>query len=296
MNKQIQSVIAGTAIVVALGTIGLGIVGSAQAQPIKSSSVTVLNTSATSSNVAQQAAGMRGGPQGQSKDVAAIAAVLKLTEAELKTQMQSGKTLAQIATAQSVSVQSVINVLVADMQAHIAEELASGKITQAQATTKLASVTAKATERVNSVQPAPGEGSRGGPKGPGKNVAAIASVLKLTEAELKTQVQSGKTLAQIATAQGVDVKLVVDAIVADIKSHIASEVTSGEITQAQADTKLADVVARATDMVNGVRPAGMPGDKVGGMGGHGRGHHGMGDDGDDDGESNDDGGVEDSNA
>ena len=160
MNKQIQSVIAGTAIVVAMGTIGLGIVGSAQAQPIKSSSVTVLNTSATSSNVAQQAAGMRGGP---GKNVAAIASVLKLTEAELKTQVQSGKTLAQIATAQSVSVQSVINVLVADMQAHIAEELASGEITQAQATTKLASVTAKATERVNSVQPARGEGN--GPRG-----------------------------------------------------------------------------------------------------------------------------------
>ena len=160
MNKQIQSVIAGTAIVVAMGTIGLGIVGSAQAQPTKSSTVTVLNTSATSSNVAQQAAGMRGGPQGQSKDVAAIAAVLKLTEAELKTQMQSGKTLAQIAATQSVSVQSVINVLVAGMQAHIAEELASGKITQAQADTKLASVTTKATERVNNLPPARGEGTR----------------------------------------------------------------------------------------------------------------------------------------
>ena len=160
MKKQIRSVIAGTAIVVAMGTIGLGIVGSAQAQPIKSSSVTVLNTTATFSNVAQQDAGMRGGP---GKDVAAIASVLKLTEAELKTQVQSGKTLAQIATAQSVSVQSVINVLVAGMQAHIAEELASGEITQAQATTKLASVTAKATERVNSVQPARGEGN--GPRG-----------------------------------------------------------------------------------------------------------------------------------
>jgi hypothetical protein len=92
---------------------------------------------------------------------------LKLTEAELKTQVQSGKTLAQIATAQSVSVQSVINVLVADMQAHIAEELASGEITQAQADTKLAGVTAKATEMVNTVRPARGEGhGKGhGPRG-----------------------------------------------------------------------------------------------------------------------------------
>jgi hypothetical protein len=150
MKKQIQSVIAGAAIVVAMGTIGLGVVGSAQAQPVKSNSVTVLNSS-----------------KGPGKNVAAIASVLKLTEAELKTQVQSGKTLAQIATAQSVSVQSVINVLVADMQAHIAEELASGEITQAQADTKLASLTAKVTDMVNTVRPARGEGhGKGhGPRG-----------------------------------------------------------------------------------------------------------------------------------
>ena len=166
MKKQIQGVIAGTAIVAAMGIVGLGVAGSAQAQPVKSSSVTVLNTSATSNNVAQQSVGMRGGPHGGGKSVAAIASVLKLTEAELKTQVQSGKTLAQIATAQSVSVQSVINVLVAGMQAHIAEELASGEITQAQADTKLAGVTAKATERVNNLRPARGEGHGKG-HGPG---------------------------------------------------------------------------------------------------------------------------------
>jgi len=147
-------VIAGTAIVVAMGTIGLGVVGSAHAQSMKSSTVNVLNTSMTSVN---------DGPQGGGKNVAAIASVLKLTEAELKTQVQSGKTLAQIATAQGVSVQSVVDVIVADMRAHIAEEVTSGEITQAQADTKLADVTAKATERVNNLPLARGEGH--GPRG-----------------------------------------------------------------------------------------------------------------------------------
>ena len=252
MNKQIQRVIAGAAVVVAMGAIGLGVVGSAQAQSTKSSTVTVLNSS-----------------KGPGKNVAAIASILKLTEAELKTQVQSGKTLAQIATAQGVDIKLVVDAIVADMKLHIADEVKSGEITQAQADTKLADVTAKATERVNNVRPARGEGMHGGPKGPGRNVAAIASVLKLTEAELKTQVESGKTLAQIATAQGVDVKLVVDAIVTDIKSHIAEEVASGELTQAQADTKLADVTTKVTEMVNTVQPA-----RGEGMQGHGRrGHH-----------------------
>jgi DNA-binding CsgD family transcriptional regulator len=252
MNKQIQRVIAGAAVVVAMGAIGLGVVGSAQAQSTKSSTVTVLNSS-----------------KGPGKNVAAIASILKLTEAELKTQVQSGKTLAQIATAQGVDIKLVVDAIVADMKSHIADEVKSGEITQAQADTKLADVTAKATERVNNVRPARGEGMRGGPKGPSRNVAAIASVLKLTEAELKTQVESGKTLAQIATAQGVDVKLVVDAIVADMKSHIAEEVASGELTQAQADAKLADATTKVTEMVNTVQPA-----RGEGMQGHGRrGHH-----------------------
>ena len=249
MKKQIQRVIAGAAVVVAMGTIGLGVVGSAQAQPTKSSTVTVLNSS-----------------KGPGKNVAAIASVLKLTEAELKTQVQSGKTLAQIATAQGVDVKLVVDVIAAEIKTHIASEVTSGEITQAQADAKLADVTTKVTEMVNTVRPARGEGSRGGPKGPGKNVAAIASVLKLTEAELKTQVQSGKTLAQIATAQSVSVQSVINVLVADMQAHIAEELASGEITQAQATTKLASVTAKATERVNSVQPAR-------GEGNGPRGHH-----------------------
>ena len=144
MNKQIQRVIAGAAVVVAMGAIGLGVVGSAQAQSTKSSTVTVLNSS-----------------KGPGKNVAAIASILKLTEAELKTQVQSGKTLAQIATTQGVDIKLVVDAIVADMKSHIADEVKSGEITQAQADTKLADVTAKATERVNNVRPARGEGMQG---------------------------------------------------------------------------------------------------------------------------------------
>ena len=83
----------------------------------------------------------------------------------------------------------------------------------------------------------------------------VAAILKLTKEELRTQVRSGKTLAEIATAQKVEIKLVIDLMVANIKTHIAEKVTSGEITQAQADEKLANVTTKVTEMVNNVRPA-----------------------------------------
>ena len=108
-------------------------------------------------------------------------------------------------------------------------------------------------------------------RGPGKSLAKVASVLKLTEAELKSQLDAGKSLADVAKAQNVNVSAVIEVIVADVKAHIADEVASGEITQAQADAKLADVTTKVTDMVNSVRPADMGG--KGGRGGHGHGSH-----------------------
>jgi len=61
-----------------------------------------------------------------------------------------------------------------------------------------------------------------------------------------------------------------------MRAHIAEEVASGEITQAQADAKLTEVTSRATDIVNRVRPAGMGEGKHGGRGGRGgHGRHGV---------------------
>lgn len=94
-----------------------------------------------------------------------------------------------------------------------------------------------------------------GKNGHGKNAEEVAAILKLTKEELRTQVESGKTLAQIATAQKVDIKLVIDSMVANIKTYIAEELASGEITQAQADKKLANVTTKVSEMVNNVRPA-----------------------------------------
>ena len=51
--------------------------------------------------------------------------------------------------------------------------------------------------------------------------------------------------------------------------HPKDEVASGEITQAQADAKLAEVTTRVTEMVNSVRPVGMGEGKHGGRGGRG---------------------------
>ena len=68
---------------------------------------------------------------------------------------------------------------------------------------------------------------------------AAAKVLGMTTDELSTALQSGKTLEQVATDQGVDIQKVKDAIQAahatEMRDRIQQALTDGTITQANAD-------------------------------------------------------------
>lgn len=141
----------------------------------------------------------------------------------------------------------------------------AGTITQAQADAVIAALVAD--------MPAPGDhGDHGGKGGPGLDVAAQA--LGMSAEELHTALDGGQTLAQVAADKGVNVQVVVDALVASATTHINQEVADGEITQAEADQKLADLTQRVTDRVNNPKPQGGPqGGQQGGQQGGRRGDH-----------------------
>lgn len=130
----------------------------------------------------------------------------------------------------------------------------AGTITQAQADAVIAALAADM----------PQHGDHGGKGGPGLDIAAQA--LGMTADELHTALDGGQTLAQVAESKGVNVQVVIDALVAERTNHINEDVTSGKLTQDQADAKLADLSQKVTDMVNNPRPAGGKG---GPRGGHG---------------------------
>jgi hypothetical protein len=83
---------------------------------------------------------------------------------------------------------------------------------------------------------------------------AAAKYLGLTEEQLRTELESGKTLAQVAQAQGKSVDGLVDTLVADFKTHLDAGVKAGRLTQAKADEILKDVRERVTAHVNGQGP------------------------------------------
>ena len=90
---------------------------------------------------------------------------------------------------------------------------------------------------------------------------AVAVVLGVTAEELRMAVESGQTLGQLADSKGISRIALVDAMVAE-------EVTSGELTQAEADARQAEMRIRITEGLDKVRPVG-PGPGPGP--GHGRG-------------------------
>lgn len=90
-----------------------------------------------------------------------------------------------------------------------------------------------------------GPGGPGGPGGGPPGAAAIATYLGVTAAELRTDLQSGKSLADVAKAQGKTVSGLEDAIVAEASSHLDA-------------TQLANLKAHLDDIVNRTGPPARP--------------------------------------
>ena len=112
-----------------------------------------------------------------------------------------------------------------------------------------------------------GFGGPGGRGGFGENLTAAATYLGVTTAEIQTALQSGKTLADVAKAQGKTADGLVSALVDSAKTRLDSAVTAGNLTAAQETQIVAGLKANLTDMVNGKRPTGGLGMR-GGFGGH----------------------------
>jgi hypothetical protein len=240
---------------IALVTVGLlALVGGSTALASKGNGQTKKTLAASS-----------GGRHGPGDELDGAASYLGTTAASLLTQLQAGKTLAQVAAATNgKSTAGLIAALVAAEKTEIAAAVTSGKLTQAQADQITPMLTQRFTDLVNGTRPAggpPGPGGFGhGPGGGGDDLAAAATYLGSTTASLMTQLQAGKTLALVATAtSGKSTAGLIAALVAAEKTEIAGKVTSGALTQAQADQLTATLTARFTDMVNGVRPADGPG-------------------------------------
>jgi hypothetical protein len=256
----IAAVLAGTATTVAL----LFSSGAAFAQS---------PTPTSPATEAQAPQGGRGGPfgkggrnglGGRGMNAAIVAKALGIDEATLRTELDAGKSVADLASSKGVALNTIVDALVADRATQLNAAVTAGTLTQAQADGLLANykATLPGHLQVRRVQGLPDRGFGGnhhGSKIMNQSITVAAKTLGMTEAELRAELQSGKTIAAVAQTKNVALGTVSDALLSEAKARAAEAVAAGRLTQAQADALLARAPAHIEQFVNNTRPQRGPG-------------------------------------
>lgn len=144
----------------------------------------------------------RGGHRADHLEAAATA--LGLTAEELKAELEAGSTIAEVATAEGVDVDTVIEAMVAAATDGIRERV---------------------TALVNGEVPI-GGGRHGRV---GAKLDVVTTALGITGEELHDALEAGQSIADVAAAEGVDVQTVIDALVeAGVPADRAEEIVNHE--------------------------------------------------------------------
>ncbi|MGE5449751.1 MAG: hypothetical protein ACM3PA_00020, partial [Methanomassiliicoccales archaeon] len=172
----------------------------------------------------------------------------------------------------NVTQDALITAITADMKQKLDTAKTDGKITQEQYDKCISDLASRVTEEVTEVHPGNREGKGGKFGAPGQSLNVVSKLTSLTVAEIKTELQAGKTLAAIAATKNVTQDALIAALTADMKQNLDTAKTDGKITQAQYDKMTSDLTSRITKQVTSTSPTPGEGGKGGpGMRGHGRG-------------------------
>jgi hypothetical protein len=255
MNKMVKTIGITTALAVMIPLSAYAATNAATSTTTSKTTSTAANATSTTNDEAIPVGdrgfgfGGRGGFVSQE-----VLDLLKLDQAALNAKLAAGSTLAAVAEAQGVTRDQLKQALTKAFDAKQAAE-------KTQFTTNLDSMID--SNKVGKM------GFKGG-FGAVSNLADVAGLFSMTETELKDSLAGGKTLAAIATEKGVVAQKVIDLVKAGIDAQIKQAVTDGKLTQAQADTKIANSAAMAQNIVNGTGfGGGHRGGHRGGFGGWG---------------------------
>jgi AcrR family transcriptional regulator len=178
-------------------------------------------------------------------------------------------TIAELADSQGMTLEEVVDALIAPVLERIQQAVDDGRITQEQADERIEQMEANVLEglQAGSWFSMGGRGRRGGPGG--VRPALLAETLGMTTEELREALVDGQTIAELAEAQGVPLEDIVDASLAPVVERLQQAVDDGRITQEQADERLEQMEAKLLEALEsgsgfGPRPGGFPG-RQGGM-------------------------------
>jgi hypothetical protein len=185
------------------------------------------------------------GPGHKGSYFTAAATYIGITEAQLRTELGTDKSLADVAVAHGKTRDGLIAALTAAQQQDIAT-LVDRKGIGARPNP------ANGVGPGNGRGPGPGGFGRGpGGRVIGTSLAAAATYLGTTQVDLETKLRAGQTLAQIANATaGKSRDGLVSALVADATAKIDAAQKAGTITADQATQQKANLATRIAQEVD----------------------------------------------
>ena len=181
-------------------------------------------------------------------EIVLAASYLGVTPTQLRKQMQSGRTLAQVANATGgKSAAGLLSALVSAKAGRLRTTAAAKKLTPKQEQTRLASLRTRIHAQINRLRADRVPGYIG--------LAATARYLGVSASQLRAQLLSGRSLAQIAAATpGKSASGLIDARVSAREVTLKAALASGEITRAHASV-LCPSCARGSHTKSSAPPA-----------------------------------------
>ena len=183
--------------------------------------------------------------------IAAAAGAIGISPADLVKDIRSGKTVAEVAQANNVQPQAVVDAVVKTIGTKIDDAVTNGKLREPVATRIKAHLSDRATKFVNDTRH-PGQGKAAKGRHPVARTAIVTSAgaIGISPADLLTELRSGKTVGAVAQANNVEPKAVIDAIVKTFTTKIDQAVDNGKIREPIATRIKSHLGERATKFVN----------------------------------------------
>jgi len=208
------------------------------------------------------------GPHGGVQVMDAAATVLGMSVDDLMTELKDGKSLVDVAAAKGISREKLTADLLAQVKTHLDGLVSDGELTQEQADNSYTQ-TESNIDQIVSVQSGfnfgPGFGDRG-PHGGVRVMDAAATVLGMTVDDLMTELKDGKSLADVAAAQGISQEKLTADLLAQVKVQLDGLVSEGKLTQEQADSIYAQTESNIDQIVSDTSGLGGPCGPRGGPG------------------------------
>jgi polyhydroxyalkanoate synthesis regulator phasin len=212
----------------------------------------------------------------------------------VRKQLADCKSLADVAKAQGKDLDGLEKVITDEARTQLDQAVKDGKLTKAQADKMAAGIAAHVDDIVTLAPPRFGGGPRfkggpgvlpggprfkggpgplpGGPRGfggghgrgfgfalgpLGPDVEAVAKDLGMSASELRKQLARGKSLADVAKAQGKDLDGLKKVIAERVRTRLDDAVKRGMLDKAQADAMVEKLTAHLDEMLNMSLPDGL---------------------------------------